>query len=242
MRPWCWLLLWLLPGSLMASDTALIDAAARGDVATLRTLLDGGAAVNARDARGRNAVLAATQGGHVEAARLLIARGADVNAQNDIRDSAFLLAGARGHTEIVRLALAAGADLRLTNRYGATALIPACHYVIPLGTTINMAGTALYQAVATLFLAQVYQVDVSLGGLVLIVVLAVGASIGSPGTPGIGIPASGIALIIGVDRILDMCRTAVNVTGDLIACTVLDAASGQTTAGVEPAADHGRAR
>ncbi len=106
--------------------------------------------------------------------------------------------------------------------------------VIPLGTTINMAGTALYQAVATLFLAQVYQVDIGLSGLVLIVVLAVGASIGSPGTPGIGIvilamllgtvgiPASGIALIIGVDRILDMCRTAVNVTGDLIACTVLD--------------------
>jgi len=107
-------------------------------------------------------------------------------------------------------------------------------FVIPLGTTINMAGTALYQAVATIFLAQVYQVDIGLGGLVLVVVLAVGASIGSPGTPGIGIvilsmllgtigiPASGIALIIGVDRILDMCRTSVNVTGDLIACTVLD--------------------
>ena len=107
-------------------------------------------------------------------------------------------------------------------------------FVIPLGTTINMAGTALYQAVATLFLAQVFSVDISLSGLVLIVVLAVGASIGSPGTPGIGIvilsmllgtigiPASGIALIIGVDRILDMCRTSVNVTGDLIACTVLD--------------------
>ena len=70
------------------------------------------------------------------------------------------------------------------------------------------------------------------------VVLAVGASIGSPGTPGIGIvilsmllgtigiPASGIALTIGVDRILDMCRTSVNVTGDLIACTVLDKSNG----------------
>jgi Na+/H+-dicarboxylate symporter len=109
-------------------------------------------------------------------------------------------------------------------------------FVIPLGTTINMAGTALYQAVATLFLAQVYQVDIGLSGLLLIVALAVGASIGSPGTPGvgivilsmllgtIGIPANGIALIIGVDRILDMCRTAVNVTGDLIGCTILDTA------------------
>lgn len=107
-------------------------------------------------------------------------------------------------------------------------------FVIPLGVTINMAGTALYQVVATLFLAQVFGVDVDFGELLLIVVLAVGASIGSPGTPGvgivilamllgsIGIPASGIALIIGVDRILDMCRTTVNVAGDLIACMVLD--------------------
>ncbi|MFN3713627.1 MAG: dicarboxylate/amino acid:cation symporter [Alcanivoracaceae bacterium] len=107
-------------------------------------------------------------------------------------------------------------------------------FVIPLGTTINMAGTALYQVIATLFLAQVFQVDVGLAGLMLVVVLAVGASIGSPGTPGIGIvilamllgtvgiPAEGIALIIGVDRILDMSRTTLNVTGDLVAATVID--------------------
>jgi len=107
-------------------------------------------------------------------------------------------------------------------------------FVIPLGTTINMAGTALYQVIATLFLAQVYQVDVGLPGLLLVVVLAVGASIGSPGTPGIGIvilamllgtvgiPAEGIALIIGVDRILDMSRTTLNVTGDLVAAAVID--------------------
>lgn len=107
-------------------------------------------------------------------------------------------------------------------------------FVIPLGTTINMAGTALYQVIATLFLAQVFQVDVGLSGLLLVVVLAVGASIGSPGTPGIGIvilamllgsvgiPAEGIALIIGVDRILDMSRTTLNVTGDLIAASVID--------------------
>lgn len=107
-------------------------------------------------------------------------------------------------------------------------------FVIPLGTTINMAGTALYQVIATVFLAQVFAVDVSTSQLMLVVVLAVGASIGSPGTPGIGIvilsmmlvsvgiPAEGIALIIGVDRILDMCRTTLNVTGDLIAASVLD--------------------
>jgi Na+/H+-dicarboxylate symporter len=107
-------------------------------------------------------------------------------------------------------------------------------FVIPLGTTINMAGTALYQVIATLFLAQVFQVDVGLAGLMLVVVLAVGASIGSPGTPGIGIvilamllgsvgiPAEGIALIIGVDRILDMSRTTLNVTGDLVAAAVID--------------------
>jgi len=97
-----------------------------------------------------------------------------------------------------------------------------------------MAGTALYQVIATLFLAQVYQVDVGLSGLLLVVVLAVGASIGSPGTPGVGIvilammlgsvgiPAEGVALIIGVDRILDMCRTTLNVAGDLVAASVIE--------------------
>ena len=107
-------------------------------------------------------------------------------------------------------------------------------FVIPLGTTINMAGTALYQGVATLFLAQVFQVDIGLSGMILVVVMATGASIGSPGTPGVGIvilatilesvgiPASGIALIMGVDRILDMCRTSVNVAGDMAAAITLN--------------------
>ncbi|MCH8498381.1 MAG: dicarboxylate/amino acid:cation symporter [Marinobacter sp.] len=107
-------------------------------------------------------------------------------------------------------------------------------FVVPLGTTINMAGTALYQVVATMFLAQVFQVNIETSQLMLVVVLAVGASIGSPGTPGIGIvilsmllttvgiPAEGIALLIGVDRILDMCRTTLNVTGDLVAAAIMD--------------------
>ncbi|HEX2544901.1 MAG TPA: ankyrin repeat domain-containing protein [Ramlibacter sp.] len=111
-----------------AATAPLVEAAARGDLPTVRRLLDAGASVAQRDERGRTAVLAATAGNHVEVVRYLISRGADVNAQDDQRDSAFLLAGARGHTEIVRATLAAGADLKSTNRYGGTALIPACHY------------------------------------------------------------------------------------------------------------------
>ncbi len=107
-------------------------------------------------------------------------------------------------------------------------------FVIPLGATINMNGTALYQAVATVFIAQVYGVELSMGALALVVAMAVGASIGSPATPGVGIvilamvletvgiPASGIALIMGVDRILDMSRTAINVTGDPVPCILMD--------------------
>lgn len=106
-------------------------------------------------------------------------------------------------------------------------------FVIPLGTTINMAGTALYQAVATLFLAQVFGVEIGIAGMVLIVVMATGAAIGSPGTPGVGIvilasiltsvgiPPTGIAIILGVDRLLDMCRTVVNVTGDMVASVTM---------------------
>ena len=107
-------------------------------------------------------------------------------------------------------------------------------FVIPLGATINMNGTALYQGVAAVFLAQVYGIEISMGGLALIVVMAVGASIGSPATPGVGIvilamvlntvgiPAEGIALLMGVDRILDMSRTAINVAGDLVASKLMD--------------------
>lgn len=107
-------------------------------------------------------------------------------------------------------------------------------FVIPIGATINMNGTALYQGVATIFLAQVYGIDLTSSALVLLVVVAVGASIGSPATPGVGIvilamvlssvgiPPSGIALLMGVDRILDMCRTSVNVAGDLVACVAMD--------------------
>jgi len=106
-------------------------------------------------------------------------------------------------------------------------------FLVPLGATINMTGTAMYQGVATVFLAQVFNVDLSISSYLFIVTMAVAASIGSPATPGagiiilsmvlegVGIPASGIALILGVDRILDMCRTSVNVLGDVVACTTV---------------------
>lgn len=116
-------------------------------------------------------------------------------------------------------------------------------FVIPLGATINMNGTALYQGVAALFLAQIYGIEISLAGMVLIVVTAVGASIGAPSTPGVGIvilamvlstvgvPAAGIALVLGVDRILDMSRTAINVCGDLVTAQLMDAwVGGKTSA------------
>jgi len=107
-------------------------------------------------------------------------------------------------------------------------------FVIPLGATINMNGTALYQGVAAIFLAQVFGIDISIGGMTLILLTSVGASIGAPATPGVGIvilamvlgtvgiPAAGIALIMGVDRILDMSRTAINVSGDLVAAKLMD--------------------
>lgn len=107
-------------------------------------------------------------------------------------------------------------------------------FIVPLGTTINMGGTALYQGVATIFLAQAFDVEIGLMGMLLIVIMATGAAIGSPGTPGVGIvilatilnsvgiPPAGIAIIVGVDRLLDMCRTAVNVSGDLVACVTID--------------------
>lgn len=107
-------------------------------------------------------------------------------------------------------------------------------FVIPLGATINMNGTALYQGVAAIFLAQVFGIDIGVGGMLLIIITAVGASIGTPATPGVGIvvlamvlgtvgvPAAGIALIMGVDRILDMSRTAINVSGDLVASVLMN--------------------
>jgi DAACS family dicarboxylate/amino acid:cation (Na+ or H+) symporter len=102
-------------------------------------------------------------------------------------------------------------------------------FVLPLGATMNMNGTALYEAVTVLFLAQVFGVDLSLGQQVVVIILSVVTAIGAAGVPGgslplimvvlgtVGVPPEGIAIILGVDRILDMCRTVLNTTGDLTA-------------------------
>ncbi|HRE40679.1 MAG TPA: dicarboxylate/amino acid:cation symporter [Ignavibacteria bacterium] len=112
-------------------------------------------------------------------------------------------------------------------------------FVLPLGTTINMDGTALYQAVAAMFIAQVYGFDLSFTQQLTIVLTASLAAIGTAPVPGIGlimliivlqsigVPEEGIALIIGVDRLLDMCRTVPNVIADSLACVVIANSEGE---------------
>lgn len=107
-------------------------------------------------------------------------------------------------------------------------------FVIPIGATINMDATALFQGIATVFLTQVYGIELSLGLLIVLIFTVIGSSVGAPATPGVGIvilsvvlkgvgvPLEGLALIIGVDRILEMMRTSINVTGDLVASIVMD--------------------
>lgn len=110
---------------------------------------------------------------------------------------------------------------------------PIANLVVPLGATMNMAGTALYQTVAILFLAQMSGTELALGQIAVITATLVASSIGAPGTPGVsiailisvatgfGIPTEGMVIILGVDRLLDMSRTTVNVTGDLVASVLL---------------------
>lgn len=112
-------------------------------------------------------------------------------------------------------------------------------FVIPLGATINMDGTAIMQGVATVFIANAYHVSIGLTGYVTVVVMATLASIGTAGVPGVGLitlslvlrqlglPASGIMLIIGIDRLLDMVRTAVNISGDSMVATVVAKSEGE---------------
>ncbi len=106
-------------------------------------------------------------------------------------------------------------------------------FVLPLGATINMDGTSMYQAVATVFIAQVYGLDLNLSAQLTVLFTAVLASIGTAPVPGVGIviliivlrsvnvPEEGIALILGVDRILDMCRTVLNVSGDAVVAVIM---------------------
>jgi DAACS family dicarboxylate/amino acid:cation (Na+ or H+) symporter len=121
-------------------------------------------------------------------------------------------------------------------------------FVLPLGATMNMNGTALFEGMTVLFLAQAFGVDLSLGTQAVVVAMTVLTAIGAAGVPGgsiplmammldmIGVPAEGIALVLGVDRILDMARTVPNVTGDLLTSLVVARAEGVWSAGAVPAA------
>ncbi len=132
------------------------------------------------------------------------------------------------------------------DRLGATPATAGA--VVPLAATVNMAGTALYQSVAIVFLANLAGAPLSAGDLALIMITLTGASIGAPAAPGasvavlaataasFGVPPTGLPLVLGVDRLLDMARTAVNVTGDLVACRLLSRGSAQAVAGAADAA------
>ena len=105
-------------------------------------------------------------------------------------------------------------------------------FVIPLGATVNMDGTAIYQGVCAVFIAACYGIDLTIGQMITIVLTATLASIGTAGVPGagmvmlsmvlesVGLPVAGIGLVMGVDRIFDMGRTTINITGDA-ACAVI---------------------
>ena len=119
----------------------------------------------------------------------------------------------------------------VTERMGVNNSVAS--FTVPFGATINMDGTAIMQGVATVFLANVYGIDLGLGGYLTVIAMAVLASIGTAGVPGVGLvmltmvltqvglPIEGIALILGVDRLMDMIRTAVNITGDAVVSAIV---------------------
>ena len=132
----------------------------------------------------------------------------------------------------------------LTGTIGIWRLLKkASNFVIPLGATVNMDGTALYEAVATVFLFQVFGIDLSMGDLVIVVITATLAAVGAAGIPGAGLvtmvivigavntslagrgveplPLYAIGIILGIDRIVDMCRTTVNVWGDAVGAKIM---------------------
>ncbi len=126
---------------------------------------------------------------------------------------------------------------QVTNEIGVSKGV--ANFVLPVGVTINMDGTSCYQAIAAVFIAQVFGIDLSFGQQLTIVLTALFASIGSPGVPGgsivmliivltsVGIPVEGLALILGIDRPLDMLRTVVNITGDSTVSTIVARTEGE---------------
>ena len=124
------------------------------------------------------------------------------------------------------------------------------NFVLTVGATGNQNGTALFEGVVVLFLAQVFGVELNLGQQITVVLMSVLAGVGTAGVPGgsipliivvlksVGVPADGIAIILGVDRLLDMSRTLVNVVGDLVVATCVDASASRAlkSAGGAPSA------
>jgi DAACS family dicarboxylate/amino acid:cation (Na+ or H+) symporter len=114
-----------------------------------------------------------------------------------------------------------------------------CGFVIPLGATLCMNGTALFEGVTVLFIAQVFGIHLTLASQVVVMVTAILMAVGAAGVPSgaiqvlilvleaVGVPGEGIAMVVGVDRVLDMCRTVVNVTGDMVAATFVARAEGK---------------
>ena len=121
-------------------------------------------------------------------------------------------------------------NLECAERLGARREVAS--FVLPLGATINMDGTAIYQGVCAVFIATAYGIDLTMGQMLTIVLTATLASIGTAGVPGAGmvmlamvlqsvnVPVAGIALVAGIDRVFDMGRTTVNITGDA-ACAII---------------------
>ena len=124
-------------------------------------------------------------------------------------------------------------NLEATQKLGARKSVAS--FVLPLGATINMDGTAIYQGVCAIFIAEIFGIDLGLSQQLTIILTATLASIGTAGVPGsgmimlamvlqsVGLPVEGIALVAGIDRILDMGRTVVNITGDAACTIVVDA-------------------
>ncbi len=125
----------------------------------------------------------------------------------------------------------------VTERMGVNNSVAS--FTVPFGATINMDGTAIMQGVATVFIANVYNVDLGVSGYLTVILMSVLASIGTAGVPGVGLimlsmvfaqvglPMEGIGLILGVDRLLDMVRTAVNVSGDAVVSTIVAKSEGK---------------
>ncbi len=125
----------------------------------------------------------------------------------------------------------------VTERMGVNNSVAS--FTVPFGATINMDGTAIMQGVATVFIANVYNVDLGLSGYLTVILMSVLASIGTAGVPGVGLimlsmvfaqvglPVEGIGLILGVDRLMDMIRTAVNVSGDAVVSSIVAKSEGK---------------